>query len=76
MHRPRDYFLNKFYFERNLLKINDIYKLELAKYMYKIYNKHISEYYQNKFKLAKHTHSHNTRYATKNNYSLTLAKSK
>ena len=54
----------------NFVKL-DIYKLELAKFMYKVYNKNLPKIIENKFSKLASTHEYNTRQSTKSGYFLT-----
>ena len=54
----------------NSLKLDDIYKLELAKFMYKVYNKNLPKIIENKFTKLASTHEYNTRQSTKSGYFL------
>ena len=52
----------------NFLKLDDIYKLELAKFMYKVYNKNLPKIIENKFTKLASTHEYNTRQSAKSGY--------
>ena len=54
----------------NLLKLNDIYKLDLAKIMHKLYNNNLPIVFQNQFAKIEKTHTYVTRGANKSNYFL------
>ena len=47
----------------NLLKLNDIYKLELAKFMYKFYNNNLPIVFQNRFTKNEKIHTYVTKEA-------------
>jgi len=52
----------------NLLKLNDVFKLEIAKVMHNIENsEHLPDYISNNFERVDWTHDHNTRHANKRN---------
>lgn len=53
-----------FFLELNLLKLNDIYTIEMAKFMYKYVNKDLPEPLSNIFVNTHHIHDHNTRQST------------
>ena len=54
----------------NFLKLDDIpvYKLELAKFMYKVYNNNLPKIIENKFTKLASTHEYNTRQSTTSGY--------
>ena len=54
----------------NLLKLNDIYKLELPKFMHKLYNNNLPIVFQNRFAKIEKIHTYATRGANKSNYFL------
>ena len=54
----------------NLLKLNDIYKLELAKFMHKPYNNNLPIVFQNRFAKIEKIHTYVTRRTNKSNYFL------
>ena len=54
----------------NLLKLNDIYKLELAKFMHKLYNMNLPIVFQNRFTKIEKFHTYVTRGSNKSNYFL------
>ena len=51
----------KLYIKDNLLKAQEIFHLELAKFMYKFFNKLLPETFSSYFTLSKNIHLHNTR---------------
>ena len=53
-----------------LLKIKDIYKLEMAKFMHSYFNDKLPENLKNFFTSAKNLHSHSTRSINNQNYYL------
>ena len=58
------------YQNSNLLKLNDIYKLELAKSMHKLYNNNLLIVFQNRFAKIEKIYTYVTRGANKSNYFL------
>ena len=54
----------------SLLKLNDIYKLELAKFMHKLDNNNLPIVFQNRFTKIEKIHTYVTRGANKSNYFL------
>ena len=52
----------------NILKLHDIYKLELAKLMYKFHHEMLSTSFKDLLQKTAEVHCHNTRYATNQNY--------
>ena len=54
----------------NLLNLNDIYKLELANFMHKLYNNNLPIVFQNRFTKIEKIHTYVTREANKLNYFL------
>ena len=62
--------LNTLHIKSQLLKIEDIFKLELARYMYKINKGLIPEYMANNFILTSQVHNYGTRQQSKDNYFL------
>ena len=54
----------------NLLKLNDIYKLELAKFMHKLYNNNLPNVFQNRFAKTEKIHTNVTKESNKSNYFL------
>ena len=52
----------------NFLKLDDIYKLELAKFMHKVYNKTLPKAFKSNLTKLASTHEHNTRQSTKSGY--------
>ena len=63
--------LSSFYDELKLLKLNNIYKLEVSKLMYKFKSKSLPICFNEYFVLPSKVHSYSTRFVTGNNYSLT-----
>ena len=62
--------MNNFYKSMELLKINDIYKLEMAKFMHLYFNDKLPENFKNFLTSAKNLHSHSTRSINNQNYYL------
>ena len=58
------------------LKLNDIYKLEMAKLMYRINNNMISSTKANGFQLISQYHNHGTRLRNNRNYCLPRVRTK
>ena len=58
------------YKQLNILKISDIYYLELEKFMYQLYSDRLSAVFVQLFKKIKEIHSHNTRQTEKLTYFL------
>ena len=58
------------YKQLNILKISDIYHVELGKFMYQLYSDRISAVFVQLFKKIKEIHSHNTRQTEKSTYFL------
>jgi len=55
----------------NLLTLNDVFKLEIAKFMHNIENnEHLPNYISKNFERVKWTHNYNTRHSDKVNYVL------
>jgi len=55
----------------NLLTLNDVFKLEIAKVMHNIENnKHLPDYISKNFERVNWTHNYNTRHSNKGNYVL------
>ena len=61
-------YLNPLFKSWNLLKINEIYELEIAKFMHSYYNKHLPENFDHYFKSASNHHSYSTRSISNQNY--------
>ena len=53
--------VSHFYQNLNLLKLNDIYKLELAKFMHKLYNNNLPIVFQNRFAKIEKVYTYVTR---------------
>ena len=58
------------YKQLNILKISDIYHLELGKFMYQLYSDRLPAVFVQLFKKIKEIHSHNTRQTEKSTYFL------
>ena len=58
------------YKSMNILQVNKIYELELAKFMYSYHNKKLPENFHSYFKSASTHHNHITRSITNQNYFL------
>ena len=58
------------YKQLNILKISDIYHLELGKFMYQLYSDRLPALSAQLFKKIKEIHSHNTRQTEKSTYIL------
>jgi len=52
----------------NILKLHDIYRLELAKLMHKFHHEMLPTSFKDLFQKTVEVHCHNTRYATNQNY--------
>ena len=61
---------NTMYKQLNILKISDIYHLELGKFMYQLYSDRLPAVFAQLFKKIKEIHSHNTRQTEKSTYFL------
>ena len=61
---------NPLFYRAKCLKLKDIYSLETAKLMYKIYNNVLSFANSDKFNLIKNCYTHKTRLNHKNNFFL------
>ena len=57
--------VSQLYKHLNLLKLNDIYKFELAKFMYLLHNKKLPAVFSSQFTKIEKIHSHNTRQINK-----------
>ena len=57
--------VSQLYKHLNLLKLNDIYKFELAKFMYLLHNKKLPVVLSSQFTKIEKIHSHNTRQVNK-----------
>ena len=62
--------INSTYKQLNILKILDIYHLELGKSMYQLYSDRLPAVFAQLFKKIKEIHCHNTRQTEKSNYFL------
>ena len=62
--------INTMYKQLNILKISDIYHLELEKFMYQLYSDRLPAVFAQLFKKKKKIHSHNTRQTEKSTYFL------
>ena len=62
--------INTMYKQLNILKISDIYHLELGKFMYLLYSDRLPAVFAQLFKKIKEIHSHNTRLTEKSTYFL------
>ena len=58
------------YKQLNILKISDIYHLELGKFMYQLYSDRLPAVFAQLFKKIKEIHSHNTKQTEKSTYFL------
>ena len=63
--------ISPLYDELKLLKLNNIYKLEVSKFMYKFKSKSLPICSDEYFVLPSKVHSYSTRFVTGDNYSLT-----
>ena len=61
--------VKKFYFELNILHIDDLFKLELAKFMHQYSNGLLPINFNHYFTKANNTHNHKTRFS-KNNFKI------
>ena len=66
--------LNQFYYHNKILKINDLFKLELGKFMYKYDKKLLPESFNPYFESIQRVHSYNT-IASNENYFIPRVKS-
>ena len=64
------------YESMNILLINDIYELEVAKFMYGFYHRMLPENFDNCFKSENTQHSHNTGSIASESYHLERATTK
>ena len=62
--------INTMFKQLNILKISDIYRLELGKFMYQLYSDRLPAVFVQLFKKIKEIHSHNTRQTEKSTYFL------
>ena len=62
--------INTMYKQLNILKISDIYHLELGKFMYQLYSDRLPAVFAQLLKKIKEIHSHNTRQTEKSTYFL------
>ena len=60
------------YHKFNILKLSDLYRLELGKFMHKFFSKSIPCYFDNYFIEFKHANKHNTRSCTSRNLKFPL----
>ena len=60
--------INTMYKQLNILKISDIYHLELGKFMYQLYSDRLPAVFVQLFKKIKEIHSDNTRHTEKSTY--------
>ena len=56
------------YKSMKILKVKDIYELEIAKFMHSYYDCKLSENFDNYFKIASNHHKYNTRSIVSDNY--------
>ena len=63
--------MSSYYKTMNLLLINDIYELEIAKFMHSFYHGMLPVNFHNFFKSAKTPHSYNTRTTASDGYHIT-----
>ena len=61
---------NNLFLKYNILKIEDIYKFELSKFMYLFYTNALPEIFDTYFLSTEHAHHYNTRSKSNQNYSL------
>ena len=59
-----------------ILKVKDIFELEIAKFMYSYYHSKLPENFDNYFKYASKLHDYNTRSITADNFYLERAKTR
>ena len=59
-----------------ILKVKDIYELEIAKFMYSYYHSNLLENFNNYFKYASKHHDYKTRSITADNFYLERAKTR
>ena len=57
------FYMKPIHDEMNILQFDDIYRLEVGKFMYKFHNDILPENFQNYFKYVSTIHNHNTRTA-------------
>ena len=68
--------VTELYKKLNFLQVKDVYKLELAKFMHKLFNKKLPEMFQNRFTKVRNVHNYETRNNTTANYYLRRASKK
>ena len=61
---------NSLYHKLNILKIKDIYQLEMTKFIYLYHNKKIPKLFNHSFKFVNSEHTYNTTNASRKNYRL------
>ena len=61
---------NSLFLKYNILKIEDIYKFELSKFMYSFYTNALPEIFDTYFLFTEHAHHYNTRSKSNQNYFL------
>ncbi len=59
--------ISKLYYKNNILQIDDLFKLELAKFMFKYKTNTLPNYFRSLFTAVTNVHTHHTR-ASKSNY--------
>ena len=65
--------VTELYKKLNFLKVKDVYKLELAKFMHKLFNNKLPELFQNSFTKIGNVHNYETRNNITANYYLPRA---
>ena len=60
--------MSELYISANILKFNDIFQLEVAKFMYSFYTKHLPENFANYLSSVSTHHNYATRSVFKKNY--------
>jgi len=60
--------LNKLFISFDMLKLEDIYELEMAKFMYQFYNNTLPPLFNNYYKRASNCHKYSTRFAANQTY--------
>ena len=72
---PRYFRLDNYYLNYRILKVRDLYNLEVAKFMHGHHKKVLPTCFDDFFHERSNTHSYNTRSASRKNYSLVACRS-
>ena len=67
---------NTLYKSLNILRLKDIFELEIAKYMHSFHHNKLPQNFNSYFRTASHQHTHLTRSITNKNYFLKRVKTK